>query len=277
MPFLLRFAVHLRRLFALLAWGYASLRVKGWIPFIFITLAAVYFASKVHESRTKNIAGLVTLVGLLVFIGLSSLSTRRPIPLSEAAITWVAKCENQKASNLIQYIANKYSVHYDDFNCEEIWHYLNGKQRLYLQNGHINDISLLTAFTNLQVLDLSNNDISSLTGLDKLVNLRTLNLADNPISSIEQLPAELIDLNLSKTIIQDIRFLQPLTKLRSLDLSSTQVTDLSILTQHLQMKNLLLDKTPLMVLSKEDFPVKCPIGDFTIGYLCKQHYKRLFE
>ena len=75
------------------------------------------------------------------------------------------------------------------------------------KNGEtaINDITGLSAFTNLTELDLSDNQISNISELSDLTKLTSLDLSNNPIS--------------------DISALSGLTNLKILDLSKYGISD----------------------------------------------------
>ena len=102
-------------------------------------------------------------------------------------------------------------------------------------DGHekeqIEDITGLSAFTNLTSLHLYNNQLADLTVLAELTNLTSLWLDGNQLTDISALAGltNLTDLGLSDNQLTDISALAGLTNLTGLGLSINQLTDISAL------------------------------------------------
>ena len=125
-------------------------------------------------------------------------------------------------------------------------------EELLLPGEGITDISALSEFTDLKILDLSSNQISDLSPLMKLSKLERLNIAGNMVSDLRPLMglpllwslnvsenqitettsagslSLLKELNLSGNEIKDFSGLGKLSELTSLDVSATGITDMSL-------------------------------------------------
>ncbi|HEY9888700.1 MAG TPA: leucine-rich repeat domain-containing protein, partial [Candidatus Obscuribacterales bacterium] len=98
---------------------------------------------------------------------------------------------------------------------------LGSATQLTLNNYHLQDLSLLAYFPQLQQLYLANNQITDINSLSTLTNLRTLALSHNQVAEIAALAAmpQLQTLYLNGNRIQEISSLATLNQLSYLDLS----------------------------------------------------------
>jgi len=108
------------------------------------------------------------------------------------------------------------------------------------------NLSILSRFTNLQLLNLNNTQVSDLSPLEGLANLLSLEINDAPISDLSLLKrlTNLQVLDLSNTQVSDLSPLKGLTNLLGLYLSNTQVSDLSPLKGLANLQVLYLYNTP---------------------------------
>ncbi|KAF2189564.1 hypothetical protein K469DRAFT_658509 [Zopfia rhizophila CBS 207.26] len=121
-------------------------------------------------------------------------------------------------------------------------------RRLKAQNNCLTGLTSWTTLMNLQYLDVSSNDIDSLEGLNQLVHLRTLKVDNNKLKSLNgvlhldgliELSAEgneiravdfekanlksLVDLNLRRNSLSEVRNLHCLTQLQHIDLDDNRI------------------------------------------------------
>ena len=118
---------------------------------------------------------------------------------------------------------------------------------------HISDLTLLTHFRNLQVLQVCDQAISDFTALRSFDRLRALNVANSAFCDINLLVdlPELRVLGLRKTKVTDISALRHMVKLQSLNLNGNELADqttLSVLAslEHLNVADVGLDDADLI-------------------------------
>ncbi len=114
-----------------------------------------------------------------------------------------------------------------------------------LHHPQVSDLSPLTEFKNLKVLDLGKTQVSDLSPLAELKNLSTLYLGNTQVSDLSPLAAlkNLESLNLSNTQLSNLSPLAELKNLEKLWLSDTQVSDVSPLAALKNLKWLSLYNT----------------------------------
>ncbi|MFK7871985.1 MAG: leucine-rich repeat domain-containing protein [Oligoflexales bacterium] len=264
MPFLLRALFFTRRALAVLMWAYGMMRVKGWFPWLLLTVLALYFVSKVHESRAKNIFASAVFSVSFVFIIIASRSVQEPLPLDVVAKNWIQACEVQRQNPIIQSL-QKFS---GKETCEDIWFAVKKSSRLYLQSSSLESIELLSAFNHIRVLDLSDNNIKNLEVLQSFQSLQELNVSRNPVQKVKSLPVSLIDLNIASTHFEDADSLVHIVKIRSLDISYTKVSDLSPLKNLQHLNRLRMEG--LQLFEGEKFnEALCPLNQGILGFQCK--------
>jgi len=112
--------------------------------------------------------------------------------------------------------------------------------------AQINDLSPLSALTNLQVLYLGGTQVAALSPLATLTNLKTLYLNGTRVADLSPLTTltNLLVLVLNGTRVADLSPLATLTKLQGLYLAQTQVADLSPLMSLAKLKHLDIRGTP---------------------------------
>ena len=113
-------------------------------------------------------------------------------------------------------------------------------ESLSLNNGTLEDLSLITQFKNLQSLELQNNAISTINGIAILENLESLRLNSNDITDISELSAltSLRELSLSYNPISDISALSGLTSLTNLNLRGIDTNNLETLSELTNLRSL---------------------------------------
>lgn len=94
---------------------------------------------------------------------------------------------------------------------------------------NISDISELSLFSNLKVLNIDQNSISDLSPLSDLKELNTLNIGGNEIEDLSPLSTiqSLRNLNLGNNAITDLTPLSSIENLFSLGIYNNQIEDLS--------------------------------------------------
>lgn len=145
-------------------------------------------------------------------------------------------------------------------NCQQANSILSSRQSLSLSKSKIVDISPLSFFKNLTLLDLSNNQIENLTPLSSLTNLKLLNLNQNNIADVSKLNSlrNIQALYLWGNQINDITSLANLTSLKQLNLGANQIVDIKPLSSLTNIETLNLynnqieDVTPLRSLTNLD-------------------------
>ena len=102
-------------------------------------------------------------------------------------------------------------------------------KNLHLQGLDIEDLSIISGFTSLEVLYLGYSELPDLSPLRNLVNLKTLHITRAGVSDISALSSltELELLNLESNRISDISPLANLQDLTDLSLRYNNVTDIS--------------------------------------------------
>ena len=134
-------------------------------------------------------------------------------------------------------------------------------ERLNLRMNAISDIHALSELSNLTFLELTFNKISDISALSGLTNLSELNLNSCEISDISALSnlTALTCLDLQGNNISDISVLSDLTNLTFLDLGINDISDISVLSRlnkltHLELGgNNLSDLSPLSGLTNLTF------------------------
>ena len=104
-------------------------------------------------------------------------------------------------------------------------------RRLYLHDNGVADISPLSELSDLRTLDLSGNGISDISALAAMTRLSRLDLGDTGVVDIAPLAGlvELGNLNLSGNDIEDVSALSAMTRLRNLYLGDNAVHDIAAL------------------------------------------------
>ncbi len=103
----------------------------------------------------------------------------------------------------------------DTKDCQQANAKLASMTELNLYKNKISDLSPLSGFTNLNILDLSINEINDVSPLSKLVNLQYLSLSNNKIVDVAPLAklTNLTFLGLNNNRIKTIKSLITLTKM----------------------------------------------------------------
>lgn len=102
---------------------------------------------------------------------------------------------NDKVSMKLEIIFSEY-----DYSTE-----LNKIKSLILKDCELNEISIFSLLSNLEVLDLGNNNIKDISPISNLIGIKQLNLGDNNID--------------------DIRCLESLTSLKLLKIGKNKIKD----------------------------------------------------
>ncbi|WOH38607.1 leucine-rich repeat domain-containing protein [Thalassotalea fonticola] len=157
---------------------------------------------------------------------------------------------------------------------------------LYCSGSGLVDISALTHFPNLKVLELAGTKVSDISilaqltqleqlliqgipaedfsALAQLTKLQTLNMGGTNFSDTSVLSnsTNLQVLNISDTYISDLVDIALLTKLKQLDISGTQVTDLSLLESASDLQLLYAHKAKVVELA--DFSKLAQLTQLTL-------------
>lgn len=139
---------------------------------------------------------------------------------------------------------------FDFLNEEQALPHINNilkLRHLDLKHSQLNDITPLSALTQLEWLNLDDNNISDLSPLTTLTKLHTLRLKSNAISNIEAL-SKLPNLQwlwLSYNRISDVRPLENLIELKWLALKSNAIEDIIPLLALTQLQRLDLDNNKI--------------------------------
>lgn len=120
-----------------------------------------------------------------------------------------------------------------------IFSHMTGLKELFLGEGTFDDLSPITAATNLESLRASINQVSDLKPLSKLKKLDRLDLGRTQVKDIAPLAelTALTELQLDGTQVEDIAPLAKLTLLETLSLKGTKVKDLSPLNGLKKLKS----------------------------------------
>mmetsp|Transcript_2698 Transcript_2698/g.4753 ORF Transcript_2698/g.4753 Transcript_2698/m.4753 type:complete len:268 (-) Transcript_2698:728-1531(-) len=112
------------------------------------------------------------------------------------------------------------------------------KDLIAFTDRDISDLSVLSAFTNLETLILSSTQVSNISTLSVLTKLQVLYLSCTQVSDISALAPllNLTHLYLGSNQISDISALSQLTNLQVLDLSDTQVSNVTVLLNLTNLK-----------------------------------------
>ena len=119
---------------------------------------------------------------------------------------------------------------------------------LYLPKNQLTDISALARLTNLTMLDLRSNQLTDISALAGLTNLTGLDLGSNQLTDFSALAGltNLTILGLGSNQLTDISALAGLTNLTILDLGSNQLTDISALAGLTKLEELYLSGNPIL-------------------------------
>lgn len=106
-------------------------------------------------------------------------------------------------------------------------------------------VSLLTGATSvtswetIAFVDLSNKELENVEGMDKyLPNVKRLDLSNNRIRYIDGLPANVLELNLSQNMIENITSFRKFRDLQTLDASRNSLENLSSLKHNIHLTRL---------------------------------------
>lgn len=159
------------------------------------------------------------------------------------------------------------------------------------------DITPLTMFKNLELLDLSYNDISTLPPeIGNLASLNYLNLAGNNLTNLPSQISSLLNLNtliLNGNIIPDLSVLYDLYNLENLSIEGNQVDpniieNLPIIYLNLSNSNLdnqyianlkVSDRLQTLIISGNQISNLSPLGKYNLNILAlnQKHYYNLPE
>jgi GTPase SAR1 family protein len=112
------------------------------------------------------------------------------------------------------------------FICGGDW---KSKRKTNITQWHISDISVLSALTELRILNVSNNKIQEVGDIQKLIHLSHLFLNNN---SITQFPSianlrSIVEINISNNLLSSVAFLKNNKSIKTIDIHSNKIKDLS--------------------------------------------------
>lgn len=120
-------------------------------------------------------------------------------------------------------------------DCDDAYNALKDSPELVLQGQGLVDISVISAFLELEFINLNNNaieDVSPLASLPKVIHLLLNNNQIKDISSLASSTAPLSSLELNNNQISDFSALRNLTRLASLRISRNFATSLPLSKSH---------------------------------------------
>lgn len=199
------------------------------------------------DASSKNIRSLKGIENLhrLVELDLDNNFIKDVTLLSQLKKLKVLKLRNNKITslksiNFQMILANKLR---ELCLCHNVLQSENNQAEIYLT-----DISILSHFSNLEILKLRDNHIEDISSLTDLVNLKELDLRGNRISDISPLKKllNLEALNLRENLIKDISPLVNLKKLKYLNIHSNSLIKVFYALERLdELETLIMQNIPI--------------------------------
>ncbi len=182
-----------------------------------------------------------------VFFDLIHFENLEELDLSNLANADIAVLPQLK--NLRSFSLNSLFYYKDEQALLQLLSKLTTLEELHLNDIRLSDLSFLTSYRNLRVLELASNDFSSsdLELIGSLRNLEVLNISDNNISDITPLEklVKLTDLNVSKNKISSLLPLYRMRNVVSLDVSQNKISSISVLENMPNLKSLSVSKNEI--------------------------------